>query len=182
MEDTPISIIGIVLGIVIMFIIPLIFLAERNDDIAQIIVTTATSEFVDEVIKSGKITSDNYHNFVTSLQASGNTYDIELEVKILDENTSKVVTDAEPTQLGSNTYYSLYTTQIEDRISTSEESRYNLDGKLVLKQGDIISVTVKNSSTTLSQELKGFYYSVTGSDLHIIVATETGVVAINGLT
>ena len=67
-------------------------------------------------------------------------------------------------------------------VSKSKTKKDNGDGKLILKQGDIISVTVKNSSTTLSQELKGFYYKITGSDLNIIVATETGVIAINGST
>lgn len=182
MDDTPITIIGIILAAVIMFIVPLVLLADRNDDISQLIVNTATAEFVDNVIKTGKITSNEYQKFVSNLQSSGNIYDIDMEVRILDENTAKVVTDRNPTQLGSNTYYSIYTTQIEDMISTSDDSSYNLDGKLILKQGDIISVTVKNSSKTLSQELKGFYYKITGSDLNIIVATETGVIAINGST
>lgn len=182
MEDTPVSIIGIILAAVLMFIVPFVLLAERNDDISQLIISTATADFVDNVIKTGKITSNEYQKFVSNLQSSGNIYDVDIEVRILDENTAKVVTDKSPTTLGNNTYYSIYTTQIEDMISVSDDSSYNLDGKLILKQGDIVSVTVKNSSTTLSQELKGFYYKITGSDLNILVATETGVVAINGST
>ena len=183
MEDTPVTIIGIVIAVIIMFIVPLVFLAERNDDISQLIVSSATSEFVNNVIKTGKITSDEYQKFISNLQSSGNTYDIDLEVKILDKNTAKIVTDNNPRQIGSNTYYSIYTTQIEDKINKSaQDSEYNSYGKLILKQGDVISVTVKNNSTTLSQELKSFYYNATGSDLHIIAATASGIVAIDGTT
>lgn len=184
MEDTTISVIGIIIAIIIMFIVPLILIADRADDISQLIAQTATVEFVDEVIKSGKITEENYQKLANSLESSGNTYNIELEVKILDENTSKKATDnSQDLLIGNNTYYSLYTTQILDKLGSSASNNdYNLQGKLVLKQGDQISVIVKNSSTTLSQSLKSFYYKAKGEDLHIIAATASGTVAINGST
>lgn len=37
---------------------------------------------------------------------------------------------------------------------------------MVLKEGDIFSTSVKNTNTTLSQQLKNFFYSVTGM-IHI---------------
>lgn len=92
MEDTVMSIIAIIAAAVIMFLAPLILIADRSDDVAQLQVQTATSEFVNNVIKTGKITSDNYEEFISSLQSSGNTYDVNMEVKIFDETTSKIVT------------------------------------------------------------------------------------------
>ena len=68
MEDTPVSIIGIILAAVLMFIVPFVLLAERNDDISQLIISTATADFVDNVIKTGKITSNEYQKFVSNLQ------------------------------------------------------------------------------------------------------------------
>ena len=92
----------------------------------------------------------------------------------LDENTSKIIGT-------NNTYYSIYTSQIEDIIGTSGlNTENNNDGKFILKQGDAISVTVRNSSKTLSQSLKSFYYTPIGSDVQIITATASGTVAING--
>ena len=102
MDETPISIIAILVSTIIMFIAPLILIADRSDDISQLLAQTATAEFVNEVVTSGKITTDNYQSFVTSLQSSGNTYEIDMEVKILDETTSKVVTQADPTTIGNN--------------------------------------------------------------------------------
>lgn len=183
MEDTTLSVIGIIIASIIMFIIPLVLIADRSDDISQLVVQTATAEFVDEVIKSGKITNDSYQKFVFDLHSSGNTYDINIEVKILDETTSKMVTDSNPQSIGNNTYYSIFTSQIEDKIRISSANvNNNLKGKLILKQGDEIYVTVKNSNPTLSQTLKSFYYNVTEGGLHIIAATSSGTIAINGTT
>ena len=180
MEDTTITVIGIMIAAIIMFVIPLTLIADRADDISQLVIQTATTEFVDQTIKLGKITSDNYQKFLNTLHSSGNSYEIEMEVKILDKNTSKRVTDIKST-VGTNSYYSIFTSQIEEKIGQSESNtNYNRNGKIILKQGDEISVKVKNSSETLSQTLKSFYYNVRGEDLHIISATASGIIAING--
>ena len=183
MGESLTTIIAIFLAAILMFVFPLMSISERNDDLSQMIASSATADFVNNVVKTGKITTDNYQNLVLSLQSSGNSYDIDLEVKILDENASKVVTDADVKSVGNNAYYSIYTTQIEDRLQrSSANSDLNYNGKLILKQGDVIAVTVKNSNATFSQALKSFYYRATGSDIHIIVATSSGTVAINGAT
>lgn len=175
MEETPVTIIGIIIAAVIMFIVPVMMISDRADDISQLVVQTATEQFIDDVIKTGKITESRYQEFVSGLLSSGNTYEVNMELKILDENTSKMVTDGDYTKVGNNTYYSIYTTQIEDKMN-------ELDGELLLKQGDGISVTVKNSSATLSQALKSFYYNSRGESMHIIAATASGTIAINGTT
>lgn len=183
MEETTVSIIGIIIGMIILFIVPMILIADTSDDISELAVQTATAEFVDDVIKTGKITSSRYSEFLSSLESSGNTYEIDIEVKILDENTAKAVTAVNPNQIGNNTYYSLFTSQIEEKIWQSEDNKVNnLMGKLILKQGDGISVTVRNNSATFSQALKSYYYNATGQDMHIIAASASGTVAINGRT
>ena len=175
MEETTVSIIGILIAAVLMFIVPLILIADRTDDISQLLIQTATADFVDEVIKTGKIMDSEYQHFIARLSTSGNTYDVDIELKILDENTTK--------QGDNNKYYSIYTSQIEDIIGVSGESTTNnTEGKFILKQGDVISVTVRNSSKTLSQVLKSFYFGIKGTDIQIITATASGTVAINGAT
>ena len=183
MDDTVMTIVGILLAAVIMFVVPLILISDTSDDIAELIVQTATAEFVEDVIKTGQITRSRYNDFFSTLHSSGNTYDIDMEVKILDENTAKIITDADQTLIGNNTYYSLFTSQIEEKLWASDAIvNNNVVGKLILKQGDGITVNVKNSSRTLSQALKSFYYTTTGSDLHIISASASGTIAIDGRT
>ena len=182
MEETTVSIIGILIASIIMLVVPLVLIADRSDDISQLVVQTATAEFVDEVVKTGKITNKQYSEFTQRLASSGNTYEIDIEVKILDENTAKFYALNGGSQVANNTYYSIFTSQIEDMLNASATSSNtnNSDGKIVLKQGDAISITVSNSSKTLSQSLKSFYYGAKGTDIKIITATASGTVAISG--
>ena len=62
-------------------------ISERNDDIAQMAAQTATVEFVDNIRQTGRITEENYSSYTQTLAATGNSYDVELELKVLDENT-----------------------------------------------------------------------------------------------
>lgn len=182
MEDTIISIIGIFIGVIIMFIVPLILISDRVDDIAQLTTQTATANFVDNVIKSGKITNDDYKNFCEMLTTTGNIYDIEMELKILDTNSAKLHTSNDGTEIGQNTYYSIFTSQIEDKLANAYDENANDYGAIILKEGDSFSVTIKNNSLTLSQSLKNIYYKISGENSHIILATASGTVAINGAT
>lgn len=176
MDDLFISIIAIGLAVILMFIFPLMTMADRTDDISQLSVKMATYEFIEDVRTSGKITSDRYGEFIEVLGSTGNTYNIELEVKVLDENPGKKITETSNyTKIGENVYYSMYTSQIEDKLySHSENNTY------YLKEGDIISVNVKNSNQTISQQLKNFFYAVIGSDTYTISAAQTEMVTATG--
>ena len=60
MENTPMDIIGIMIGAVLLFLVPLFLVADRADDISQLSAQTTTADFINEVVKEGVITSDNY--------------------------------------------------------------------------------------------------------------------------
>ena len=72
----------------------------------------------------------------------------------------------------NNIYYSVYTSQIEKAL---EEN-----GAYILKEGDMITISASNSNTTISQSLKNFFYSLAGNNNYSIVASQTGIVAVNG--
>lgn len=184
MEDITTSIIGIFIAAIIMFIVPLILISDRADDIAQLTAQTATINFVDNVIKSGKITNNDYEDFRSLLATTGNVYDIEMELKILDTNSSKQYTlsSSSSGESGKNTYYSIFTTTIEEKLAKTYDTSLEDMGAIILKEGDVFSVTVKNDSLTLSQSLKNVYYKLRGENLNIIAATASETVAINGAT
>ena len=69
----------------------------------------------------------------------------------------------------------MYTSQILDSIDAKSGNKI-----LALKEGDIFSANVKNTNTTLSQQLKNFFYSVTGNDTYSIAASHAGIVTANG--
>ena len=167
MGDSVITIVAIVLAAILMFVFPLMTMSDRTDDISQLTVQTATTDFVDNVRTTGKLSMDNYAAFEQKINATGNTYDIEMEAKILDENPAKKTTQATATKIGENVYYSMYTSQQLDTMGSNT---------LRLKEGDMFSTSVKNTNTTLSQQLKNFFYRVTGNDTYSIAAQHGGYV------
>lgn len=176
MSDTFITIIAIFLAAILMFVFPLMTLADRNDDVTQLAVQTATTEFVDEIRRTGKLTEDKYNSFIATITATGNAYDVEIQFKILDENPAKKTAQSEGvTIIGENVYYSVYTTQIEDRLGDK-----NQKNEYLLKEGDIASVTVKNRGATLAQTLRNVFYRVSGNETYSIVGSSSGTVTVNG--
>lgn len=175
MSDTLITVVAILLAAILMFVFPLMSVAERTDDMSSLSVQTATTEFVDNSRAVGKITLDNYQKLVSTLQATGNTYDIEIEVKILDENVGKKSAWTTGTVIGENIYYSVYTAQIMEVLTADNgTSTYNMS------EGDIISVSVKNTNKTMAQTIRGAFYSISGNDTYQISAQHSGIVTATG--
>ncbi len=170
--ETLTTVVAIFLAAILIGIFPMMAIADRNDDISQLSVQSSISAFVDNVRKTGKITTETYDALVQELYATGNTYDIAMEAQILDENPSKKTTQADETKIGENIYYSKYTSQIEKELEDA--------GKFILKEGDRITVSASNTNTTIAQSLKGFFYSLSGNNNYSIVASQTGIVAVNG--
>ena len=121
MGDSLITIIAIFLAAILMFVFPLMAVSERTDDISQLAVETSTTEFVDNIRNTGKLTLDNYSKYIEEITATGNSYDVEMEIQILDENPGVKTTQAETTKIGENVYYTLYDSQIKDRLGRRED-------------------------------------------------------------
>lgn len=175
MSDSLTTVIAIMLAAVLLLIMPVITMADITDDISKTDVETMTSNFVNEIRTLGRLTSENYYKFVEELDSTGNTYDIEMEFKILDENPGKKSTQAEMDKIGENVYYSVFTTQIQEALK-GENKVYNL------KEGDMVNVSVKNTNLTLSKQLKNFFYTVIGDDTYTLAASSSGIVLRNGNT
>ncbi|OKZ74177.1 MAG: hypothetical protein BHW00_05510 [Clostridium sp. 26_22] len=172
MSDTLITVIAIALAAVLMFVFPLMTMSDRTDDVSQLAVETTTTDFVDEVRTTGKITPDKYNKFIENIGSTGNTYNVEMQVQVLDENPGKKTLTLQSDKIGENAYYSVYTSQIEEVLNNNKN--YNL------KEGDMFSVSVKNTNQTLAQQLKNFFYTVVGNDTYTIAASHGGMVTATG--
>ena len=137
MGDSIITIIAIFLAAILMFIFPLMALSERSDDISQLSVQTATAEFVDDIRATGKLTLEKYEKYLSTLTATGNSFDVEMQIQKLDENPGVKVTQGQKDKIGENIYYSVYTSQIMEDLQANKVMK--------LKEGDIVSVTVTSS-------------------------------------
>lgn len=172
MGDSLGTIIAIAVAAILMFVFPVMTMADRTDDVFQLTVQTETTEFVDEIRTTGKITPEKYNKFIESINSTGNLYDVDIEVKVLDENPGKKSVQVQRDKLGENYYFEVFNSQVMENI--------NNDKPYLLKEGDIVAVKVKNTSQTLSQQFKNFFYTVIGNDTYTIAADHGGIVTATG--
>lgn len=172
MGDSLTTIIAIFLAAVLMFVFPMAAIADRNDDTSQMYITTTLDNFVNTVTAKGTLTKEDYEKLEAQLEATNNSYDIELVINVADVNPGK---KTDNTKVGDTTSYSVYTTQI---INTLNNSANNYT--YYLKEGDYIKVSVKNINTTISQMIKNVLYGITGNESYVIAAQSSGVVVATG--
>ena len=177
MSDTFITVIAILLAVVLLVVLPLQVTSQRVDTMSKLDVDTLTSDFVEQIRTTGSLTKDDYYNFKQKLTSTGNTYDVNMEFKILDENPGKKTTQVTRDKIGENVYYSVYTAQVEKTLEDEKN-----DGKYSLKEGDLVSVTVRNTNLTIGQQMKNFVYKVVGNDTYTIAASKSGLVTASGAT
>ncbi len=163
MGDSAVTIIAIFLAAILMFVFPLMTMADKSDDVSQLSIQTATTDFTNKIRTTGAVTQEDYDNFILTLASTGNSYDAEITVQKLDQNPAKKET-GETTTIGQNVYYTMYTTQVLNSLPLS------------LTEGDIVSVNVQNTNTTIAGQLRNFMYKVTGNSTGNIVAQDSGIV------
>ena len=174
MGDSLTTIVAIFLAAVLMFVFPLMAVSNNQEDVTQLAVTEATQEFVNKAATKGKITQEDYDAYVQTLGATGNTYDIKLEVQHLDENPGKKTSTTSGDMIGENVRYSTFTDEILKSFNDDGNGTYSLS------KGDNVIVTVNNTNTTLAQLLRNLVYKVTGSDTYQIGASASALVVSNG--
>ena len=165
MSDTFITVIAVMVLAVIMFVSPLMATAKQNDSMTQTAVQSIVSDFVNTSAKEGKITRNNYDNLMQKLYATGNSYDLELEVRVFDVNPME---DNNGDEIGQNIYYSEFTSTILNKIMSEDE--------YPLKKGSYLKAKVTNSNVTMGTILKNFIFSVMGKDTIAIEVSESTLV------
>lgn len=168
MSDTLVTVVAIVLAAGLIFVIPLMTMADRFDTTSQAEVEAIVTDFVEEVRTTGKITEEKYNKFLENLSSLGYTFDVSMEVKTLDENPGKKTSQTANDKIGENVYYSEYTSQIEEELEKS--------GVKNLKTGDMVLVEVRNTNLTLAQQLKNWAYTIVGNDTATLIASKAGMV------
>ena len=173
MGDSLITVVVIVLAAVLMFVFPLLTVSENSDNTSQLSVQNATTEFVENIRSTGKITLDAYDKYIQTINSTGNTFDVQIEIQVLDENPGVKTTQTDQTKIGENIYYTEYTSQVLTNI-TGDNNR------MILKEGDIVTVKALNTNTTIAQTLRNFLYKTAGNNSSSIAASHSAVVTSNG--
>lgn len=161
------TIVVIFFAAIVMFVAPLMTMADKTDDTVNLSVQSATTEFTNKIRTTGKLTQEDYDNFILTIGATGNAYDVEITLQILDENPKKKTTEG-ATVIGDNINYTMYTSQVTDQLAASK--------MISLKEGDNVTVKVKNKNNTIAVQLRNWAYKVTGNDSSTITAEASGIV------
>lgn len=178
MTDTLMEIIGIFLAVLIMFIFPVVAIASQHDEIAQTTVEVAVADFVNTISEKGKVTQFDYNQLVQKISATGNNFDVQIELQVLDDNPERKSVTTDKTVKGENLYYSVYTENITNKIM--EKIGKGEDGEYNLKKDDYIIVTVKNTNVTIGTQFKNMFYQIIGKDAYTISASSAALVSNSG--
>lgn len=172
MSDTFMFVIIIIVAAGLMFFVPLMIVSNTQDDISQVAVQSLVADFVNKEATKGKVTLDDYNDFISKLYATGNTYEVKLTHGILTINPNKGEID----KLGENLYYSVFNETI---IEGTKGINNSPTGEYLMKKGDYFSCEVKNTNQTMGSQLSGAIYSV-GEDTYSIAASDSALVVNTG--
>ncbi len=142
---------------VLLFLVPLLNMLERQDDIAYNIIFAECSRFSDICRDTGYISPDMYTDFMNRINSTGNTYDIRLiHVK---RSVNPVYRQSGSSLAFTGEYEIIHVTRGEDEIldvlfpptaaSTLDKSR-----RYEMAMGDLFFVEVKNKGKTMAVAIR----------------------------
>lgn len=138
-------IVEIIVTAVLLFIVPLNYSAAKQDMIIQTMVGAETAYFADSVRNVGFISRAMYETYLRKLDTTGHVY--EIEIIHYRKTAGQLISENGPGGYDYY-YYGIYTEDIlKEMYQESEDESY------YLKQGDYISVKIKNKDKTLFTRL-----------------------------
>lgn len=170
--EVSITLLAIALAAILMFVFPLMTMADKKDDVTALAVQKLTDEFVDTIRTTGTLSQAQYDNYMQQLVATGNSYNVDITIKVSDDNPAKKEVSVNYKTTGETVYYEMYTKQVLDALKNGEI--------LKLNEGDFIYVTAKNSNQTIAMTLRDFIYKLTGKPSESITASAGGMATKNG--
>lgn len=170
--ETLSTIIAIALAAILLFVFPLMTMADQVDKQTQSKVQSAITEFVTNVKTSGEITKEDYDKLVQGISSTGNIYGVEMTAQISDKNLGKKSILEQNIKIGAADSYVEFSHQILDRLNT--------DGVIKFKEGDIITVKASSESQTASGVFRSAFLQDTGNSESVIVAQDTAMITANG--
>ena len=176
-------IIATIFGCLCLFVMPIMNNWIKMDDLIQTNAQDAVEEFVNKCDCTGKITSESYETLVSALDASGITYDIEIEhEKEVIEPVTKEEDGAAVADRSSEPISYLVSTETNDILSTiypevtAGTDKHASNGVYKMSSGDYLTVTVVSNEATYG----GRFMAVIGMNNGLnskIVAKDSGAVS-----
>lgn len=170
MEFSLSKVIAVLIAVVLLFGYPLYQQAQRQDELTELVVHGAVTEFVDAVRTKGYITPQMYNDFNRKLGATGNQYDVQMEH--MHKKYNPLYEDpGNPSSTFDNKFdiyfNGHYTEEIMNALFPSDKNsagRYPTIGTNYagikadpMSVGDFFTVKVKNINRTMATILRDFF-------------------------
>ena len=170
MKDNVSLVFAAIIGILLIVILPLYSILDRQDSMSYNVVNTLTTQFVDEARNKGFIDNESYLNYISALSATGNTYKVEMEAyrKVLIRSTNA------DGSLNNNSYKEEIemdnTQDVLEKISSKEtvegandKKTNNKSGVYLFNVGDEFYIKVYNTNITSGSLIYSFIAGETNS-------------------
>lgn len=168
---------NVLIALLLIFLWPISSSLNKQDDMSEIYVFNASTQFIDSVRDKGYITPTMYNQFVNQLDLTGNTYDISLEH--LHKRYDPIYSDAGVFLGGFEVNYEgFYNAQINEKLfpRNSTESIESPNRVYKLAAGDFFNLTVKNTNRTTATLINDILFGSINSPNEKIVITYGGMV------
>ena len=138
------KIFSVIVVVFAIFFVPIILMSTTKDEVTQSVVYNITADFVDNVRAQGYVSQDQYLEFVSALDNTGELYDINMTHS--HEIVTPVYENGEVvgTKTSEDCYYS------DDILAQV----YETNGAYFMNQGDTFSVEVSLKNKTLAQTMR----------------------------
>ncbi|MGC6586205.1 hypothetical protein ACPV3A_14705 [Paenibacillus sp. Dod16] len=148
------------LTVLLLFLFPLYEQARSQDKIANAIVQSASTQFIDSARTKGYITPQMWNDFNSQLAATGNQYDVKLEHlhKLISPNYSDPA-DPATFQGDFTTYYTAYFNDQIMPVMFPNNNTVPIDDasrRYIMQVGDYIGINLTNTNRTAATQLWDF--------------------------
>lgn len=144
-------VVEIIVTSVLLFIVPVQYMAVREDNLNQVYVTTEAAYFVDAARNTGFITENMYQTLLKKLSATGETYQVELC------HYERRVSEAENGY--QEFYHGIYTEEIINGLK--EDYRFG--------QGDFFSIKIVAPQGTAGDRFRSIFLPHTIKNRTIVI-------------
>lgn len=181
-KSTTSTILLIVVTGVAIFVIPLGALTSRIDKVTQEKWEAIIEESLIEATSTAILTGEWYQNLENRLSATGVIPEIELQVYMIDENPGMKTAQSNYKKIGENAYVIFFKTQLLPMMGIKVDDNIPItpNGKVILTEGSIVSISAKNASSTSAQSQQSAFFNVSNSDEYVISVTDSKMVTVNG--
>ena len=152
------KVLAFLLCAVLMFLLPLMTILDRQDDIAYNIVLTECNRFVDACRDTGYITPGMYSEFTNRIRSTGNTYSIKLSH--IKRSVSPVYKQINGVLDFTGEYEITHINYGEHDIlgvlypNNPVQSEHDKSRRYDMSMGDLLFVEVQNNGKTMATAIR----------------------------